>query len=97
MHRFGDHHQRLLFNNALLFWLLGVPAHFPCQSKFQVGQSLLMPPPLVLKPPSQAAVLGVDADATLRQVKPGKGKVQSHNHNLGMRLVRVQWLGAKAR
>lgn len=29
-----------------------------------------MPPPLVLKPPSQAAVLGVDADATLRQI-PG--------------------------
>lgn len=56
-----------------------------------------MPPPLALKPLSQAAVLGVDADATLRQVKPGKGKVQSHNHSLGMRLVRVQWLGAKAR
>lgn len=86
MHRIGDHHQRLLFNNALLFWLLGVPAHFPCQPKIQVGQCLLMLPPLVLKPPTQAAVLGVDADAASRQVKPGKGKVQSHSHSLGMRL-----------
>lgn len=25
----GDHNQRLLFNTALLFWLLGGLAHFP--------------------------------------------------------------------
>lgn len=41
---------------------------------------------MALKPPSQAAVLGVDAYAALSHVKPGEGKVQSYAHSLGMRL-----------
>lgn len=61
--------QRLLSNAALLFRLLGALVHFPCQPQIQVRQSPLESPPLALKPPSQAAVLRVDADTASRQVK----------------------------
>lgn len=82
----GDHNQRLLLSTALLFWLLGGPAHFPYEIKIQVGQSPLEPPSLALKPSSQAAVLGVDADTASRQVKAGKGKAQSHGHRWQIRV-----------
>lgn len=77
---------RLLFNAALLFWLLGAVCHFPLQSQIQVGESPLESFPLALKPPSQAAVLGMDANTASSQVKPRKGKVQSCAHSLGIRL-----------
>lgn len=92
----GDHSQRILCIAALLLWLLGVPAHFPYELQTLVGLSSLEPLPLALKPPNQAAVLGVDADLALRQVKPGKGKVQSHGHNWGDE-GETQELEAKAR
>lgn len=80
------HTQRLLSNLALLFWLLGTPAQFPLQPQIQVGQSPWEAFPLALKPPGQAAVLGMDTDTASSQVKPGKGKIQSYVHSLGMRL-----------
>lgn len=81
--KLGDHSQRLLCITALLLWLLGAPAHFPFELQTLVGLSSLEHLPLAFKPPNQAAVLGVDADPALRQVNPGKGKVQSYGHNWG--------------
>lgn len=67
--KLGDHSQRLLCITALLLWLLGAPAHFPFELQTLVGLSSLEHLPLAFKPPNQAAVLGVDADPALRQVK----------------------------
>lgn len=64
----------------------GGPGPFSLSSPNSVGQSPLEPLPLAVKSQSQAAVLGVDADAASRQVKPGKGKVQSHGRSLEMRV-----------
>lgn len=44
------------------------------------------PFPMALKPPSQAAVLGMNTNTAPSQVKPGKGKVQSYAHIWGVRL-----------
>lgn len=65
----SDCSQRLLYSDALLLWVWGLPDCFPLQPQIQVGQGSLESFSLVLKPPSQTAVLGMDADTAASQVK----------------------------
>lgn len=52
---------------------------------------------MALKPPSQAAVLRMNTNSAPRQVKAGKGKVQSYAQVWGMSLGGAQGLGARDR
>lgn len=77
MHRIWRPQSETIVQSCFIILANGGPGPFSLQPQTQFGQSPLEPPSMVLKPPSQAAVLGVDADTASRQVKPRKGKERS--------------------
>lgn len=68
-------HSEIVSTDALLFRVLAAPDYFLSQPQIWVAQSPLEPFPMALKPLNQAAILGVDTDTALSQVKPVKEKV----------------------